>query len=73
MIMGYSKLNYERRLKLTGLTTLIKRRERGDLIQTYRILHGFDKVDHNIFFDLDNNSKVRGHPYKLKKIFVELI
>ena len=35
MIRGYRTLTYEERLERCGLTTLDKRRCRGDLIETY--------------------------------------
>ena len=38
MIQGYQDLSYEERLKSCGLTTLEKRRSRGDLIGAYIIV-----------------------------------
>ena len=45
-----------------------KRRIRGDLIQVFRIVKGFDKVDLESFFELDNRGGhgLRGHKWKLK-------
>ena len=40
MIWGYKDLSYEERLKRCGLTTLEKRRNRGDLIEAYKIITG---------------------------------
>ena len=46
MIYGFSKLSYEQRLIKCKITTLEKRRVRGDLIEVVKILNNFDKVDH---------------------------
>ena len=37
-------LPYEERLKRLGLTDLKAGQERGDFIQTYKLVHGIDKV-----------------------------
>ena len=60
-------LCYEDRLKALGLTTLEQRRKRGDLIEVFRILKGFEKVDHNQFFELNAEGILRGHTLKIKK------
>ena len=39
-------LTYEER----GLTTLETRRLRGDQIEVFKILNGYDNIDSNIFF-----------------------
>jgi hypothetical protein len=67
LISECSKLRYEDRLKVTGLTTLEERRNRGDLIEVFKILKGFDKVNYKHFFQLAENSKTRGNKYKLSK------
>ena len=36
---------YEDKLREVGLTTLEDRRDRGDTIQTFRIIHGIDQVE----------------------------
>ena len=46
------ELTYEERLKKLKLTTLEERRVRGDMIETYKIVTGKEKVDHNKFFRL---------------------
>ena len=67
MITECSTLKYEDRLKVTGLTTLEDRRDRGDLIEAFKILKGLNKVDYKQFFTLDSNSRTRGNKYKLVK------
>ena len=49
-VSGMGSLPYEERLKQLGLTTLQARRERGDMVETYKILTGKVDVDHNIWF-----------------------
>jgi hypothetical protein len=45
MVPGLRKLPYSERLEKLGLTTLEERRTRGDLIQTYKIFNGIEKVE----------------------------
>ena len=48
--------------------SLEKRRERGDLIETFKMLKGLERVDSSKFFQLtDSNSRTRGHPLKIYK------
>jgi len=61
------KWSYEDRLKYTDLMPLKIRRKRGDMIEVFKMVKGIDKVDKNIFFAFANNSRVRGHKYKLIK------
>ena len=42
---------YEEKLTKIGLTTLQERRLRGDCIETFKMLKGFSRVDHTIWFD----------------------
>jgi len=67
LISGCSKLSYEDRLKITGLPTLEARRDRGDLIEVFKILKGYSKVDYKKFFQLAGSCKTRGNKYKLLK------
>ena len=57
---------YEERLESLGLTTLKTRRLRGQLIQAFKIIKQFDKVDPKYFFKFDENSRTRGNELKLK-------
>ena len=61
MISGYGKHSYETRLKLTGLPSLSSRRIRGDLIEVFKLIKGFDKVDYNKFFQIKRDNNLRWH------------
>ena len=60
-------LEYNERLKALNLTTLEERRERGDLIETYKILTGKENIDREKFFTLRDNSSTRGNSMKIYK------
>ncbi len=45
MVKSLRKLPYEERLRRLEITTLEKRRKRGDLIQLYKIFNKIEKVD----------------------------
>ena len=51
---------YEDKLKELGMTTLQRRRERGDMIQTWRILNGKDRVDPAKWFRLQEDQTREG-------------
>ena len=42
-------LSYEERLRECVLTTLETRRLRGDQIEVFKILNGYENIDRNIF------------------------
>ena len=67
LIFECKGLKYENRLKITGLTSLNDRRTRGDMIEVFKMIKGFNKMDYEQFFKLSGNSKTRGHSYKLDK------
>ena len=66
-IKNISHLPYEERLKYLDLPTLEYRRARGDMLQTYKIMHNIDNLNPSEIFTLDDNSRTRGHPFKIKK------
>ena len=49
MIEGIGLLTYHERLNRIGLTTLIERRLRGDLIETFKIINGYVDYGSNFF------------------------
>ena len=48
-INGLGSLTYKQRLEKLDLTTLLERRARGDLIETYKILSGMTSYGQNMF------------------------
>ena len=63
-------LTYEHRLTQLGLTTLEQRRVRGDMIESFKILRGFNKIGDENFLKLsprDRHLETRGHSMKLLK------
>ena len=50
LITGLRYIRYEERLKDCGLTTLETRRLRGDQIEVFKLLKGYDNVDSNNCF-----------------------
>ena len=60
-------LRYEERLKECGLTTPETRRLRGDQIEVFKILNGYENIDRNICFSLKKDSRTRGYEVTLVK------
>ena len=53
LIPGLRDLTYEERLNECGLTTLETRRLRGDQIEVFKILNGYENIDSNIFSEIN--------------------
>ena len=55
--------NYEEKLQQIGLPTLVDRRNRGDMIQTFKIVNQIDNVDPNTWFQFqsDTHRPLRGN------------
>ena len=60
MISELRDLSYKSRLLRCGLTTLETRRLRGDQIEVFKIVNGYEDVDRNMFFKLKEGSRTRG-------------
>ena len=58
---------YEDRLHYLGLFSLERRRKRGDLIETFKILKNIDDTDSDMFFQKANTTNLRGHSLKIFK------
>ena len=72
-VIGMGGLSYTDRLKTLNLPSLEFRRLRGDLIETFKVLHSFyDPCTTNNLFTLSTLSKTRGHNFKIEKPPVQL-
>ncbi|CAC5361396.1 unnamed protein product [Mytilus coruscus] len=60
-------LGYEDRFRSLGLPTLEYRRDRNDMIQVYKALHGIDDINWMSLFTLAPSNNTRGHSLKLFK------
>ena len=60
-------LDYDERLRCIGMQRLNVRRQRGDILQAFKIIKGFDKLKCEDFFQFRKNSVTRGHDFKLFK------
>ena len=66
MIPELRDLSYKSRLLQCDLTTLETRRLRGDQIEVFKIVNGYEDVDRNMF-KLKEGSRTRGHKAALVK------
>ena len=68
LIPSIRHLSYHKRLERLNLFSLEKRRLRGQLIETFKILKGVNKVDMNSLFTLkDNYTRSNGWKLELKR------
>ena len=63
---GLRRESYEERLRVLEIYTLQRKRLRGDLTETYKILTGKERVIGRLFFQLATDThNLRGHSMKL--------
>jgi len=67
LVHGCKHLPYTERLKYLKLPTLKYRRHRGDMIETYKIIHGLYDTAVSLSFMMSQVSHTRGNMYKLQK------
>ena len=67
MIPELRDLSYESCLLQCGFTTLETRRLRGDQIEVFKIVNGYEDVDRNMLFKLKEGTRTRGHKAALLK------
>ena len=67
MINGMKGMSYERRLQRGKLIPVERRRERAEIIETFKIMNGYVDLNPEKFFTVSKDSRTRGHPMKLQK------
>ena len=67
MIEGILNFSYERRLKLFKLHSLERRRVKGDLIEVFKWVKGFNKGDVGKVFMISSQDRTRSNGYKVEK------
>ena len=67
MIQKLRNISYEMSLTECGLTTLETSRLRGDQIEVFKILNGYENIDRNILFTVKEARRTRGHGVILAK------
>ena len=67
LVKGLEHKPYSERLRELDIPSMEYRRNRTDLIQTFRILKGYDNLDPSLFFEMDCRGVTRGHSMKLIK------
>ena len=65
LVHGLMFLNSKERRKRLGLMTLTQRRERGDLIEVYKILNGMTRIDLAAFWEI---RQARNGPRLVKEL-----
>ena len=60
-IQGFNSISYIERLRRTGIFPLVSRRERGDLIETFKILKGIDKINTRDFYTFESEVRPGQH------------
>ena len=60
-------LSYGERLAKLDLPSLQYRRDRGDMIQVYKIFTGRDRLNPDDFFEMSRSQGTRGHLMKVQK------
>ena len=57
MVQGMRHKNSEERRKALGLMTLAQRRDRGDMVEVYKILNGHTRIDPSQFWEVRPDAR----------------
>uniref|UniRef100_A0A8C5WIF2 Reverse transcriptase domain-containing protein n=1 Tax=Leptobrachium leishanense TaxID=445787 RepID=A0A8C5WIF2_9ANUR len=66
MVYGLKEKSYQERLNDLNMYSLEKRRDRGDMIETFKYVKGIHKVEEGSIFKRKQSSKTRGHSLRLE-------
>lgn len=67
LVPSIADRSYSDRLQALDLPSLVHRRMRGDIIQTFKIVKGIEDVPVEDYFAFNTTSRTRGHTLKLAK------
>ena len=67
LVFSLKEMDYEERLRELKLPSLVYRRQRGDMIQMYKIMNGLVRMNINALFTPAKVRSTRGHFQKLFK------
>ena len=67
IIQKLRNISYEMRLKECGLTKLVTTRLRGNQIELFKILNGYENIDRDFFISVKEERMTRGHGVILAK------
>jgi len=67
MIPDLRNLRCEERLRRLGLWMLEERRNRSDLLELFKVKSGLSTIPLNTYFELNTDTRTRGHSWKLTK------
>ena len=67
MIPGLARMEYQDRLVALNLWSLEERRNRADIIETFKIVKGLSAIPASSMFELSKDTRTRGHVLKLVK------
>ena len=67
LISEIGQSSYEEQLQQCRLTNLETRRIRGDQIEVFKIMQGYERLNKDMFFKIKNDGRTRGHSLALVK------
>lgn len=73
LVNQFKHLEYSERLHRLNLESLNFRRKRADMIQTFKLVRGFENVHPEQFFTFCSFDRTRGHRFKIYKTNVNSI